>query len=60
MCLGSSLLIFEDSTSKITFSDSSRQKLVVFQGKIICYFHLGGCIKVNHSHIQVLKISISC
>lgn len=59
MCLGSSLLIFEDSTSEISFSDSSRQKLVVFQGKIICYCHLRGCIKVNRSHVQVLKISIS-
>lgn len=41
MCLGSSLLIFEDSKSKVSFSESSGQKLVMFFGKKnICYFSL--------------------
>lgn len=57
MCLGSSLLIFEGNTSKVSSSESSRQKLVVFWGKIIYYFSLlRGYRKVSHSCIQVLKI----
>lgn len=52
MCFDSSLVIFEDSTSKVSFVKWAKSS--DFWGEI-CYFGLLRCYrKVNHLHVQVL------